>query len=89
MHRSLSSLAASALLLAFVSVAQAAIPIQHWTHASGARVCVSVCPSVCVSVCLCAFVVVCAWFVSVLFRLVVGMSLRLLCVLELLLVLML
>lgn len=31
-------LVASALLLALASTAQAAIPIQHWTHASGARV---------------------------------------------------
>ena len=31
-------LVASALLLALASTAQAAIPIQHWTHASGARI---------------------------------------------------
>jgi zinc protease len=46
MHRSLPSLATSVLLLAFVSVAQAAIPIQHWTHASGARVYLVPSPSI-------------------------------------------
>ena len=46
MHRSLKSLAASALLLVFASTAQAAIPIQHWTHASGARVYLVPSPSI-------------------------------------------
>ena len=46
MHRSLKSLAASVLLLVFASTAQAAIPIQHWTHASGARVYLVPSPSI-------------------------------------------
>lgn len=46
MHRSVKSLAASVLLLAVTSVAQAAIPIQHWTHASGARVYLVPSPSI-------------------------------------------
>ncbi len=39
-------LAASVLLLALTSAAQAAIPIQHWTHASGARVYLVPSPSI-------------------------------------------
>jgi len=46
MNRSLKSLAASVVLLAFTSAAQAAIPIQHWTHASGARVYLVPSPSI-------------------------------------------
>ena len=46
MHLSLKSLAASVLLLVFASTAQAAIPIQHWTHASGARVYLVPSPSI-------------------------------------------
>jgi len=46
MHRSLQSLAASLALLVFTSTAHAAIPIQHWTHASGARVYLVPSPSI-------------------------------------------
>ncbi len=46
MNRSLKSLAASVVLLTFVSAAQAVIPIQHWTHASGARVYLVPSPSI-------------------------------------------
>jgi zinc protease len=46
MNRSLKSLAASVVLLAFASAAQAVIPIQHWTHASGARVYLVPSPSI-------------------------------------------
>jgi zinc protease len=46
MNRSLKSVAASVVLLAFTSAAQAAIPIQHWTHASGARVYLVPSPSI-------------------------------------------
>jgi zinc protease len=46
MHCSLQSLAASLVLLVFSSTAQAAIPIQHWTHASGARVYLVPSPSI-------------------------------------------
>jgi len=46
MNRSLKSLAASVLLLTFASTAQAVIPIQHWTHASGARVYLVPSPSI-------------------------------------------
>lgn len=39
-------IAASAVLLVLASTAQAAIPIQHWTHASGARVYLVPSPSI-------------------------------------------
>ena len=46
MHRSLTALVAGTLLLAFAGAAQAAIPIQHWTHSSGARVYLVPSPSI-------------------------------------------
>ncbi len=46
MHRSLTALVAGTLLLAFAGAAQAAIPIQHWTHTSGARVYLVPSPSI-------------------------------------------
>ncbi len=44
--RSRLRIAASAVLLVLASTAQAAIPIQHWTHASGARVYLVPSPSI-------------------------------------------
>lgn len=46
MLRSPLSFASAVLLLFFTGVSQAAIPIQHWTHASGARVYLVPSPSI-------------------------------------------